>query len=26
MDPNESVLMMKIPGVEKAPYSRPGDG
>jgi predicted DNA-binding protein (MmcQ/YjbR family) len=26
MEPNESVLMMKGPGIEKAPYSRPGDG
>jgi predicted DNA-binding protein (MmcQ/YjbR family) len=26
MEPNESVMMMKIPGIEKAPYSRPGDG
>lgn len=26
MEPNESVLLMKGPGVEKAPYSRPNDG
>lgn len=26
MERNESVLMMKGPGIEKAPYSRPGDG
>lgn len=26
MEKNESVLLMKAPGVEKAPYSRTGDG
>lgn len=26
MEKNESVMLMKAPGVEKAPYSRPGDG
>jgi predicted DNA-binding protein (MmcQ/YjbR family) len=26
MEKNESVMPMKAPGVEKAPYSRPGDG
>ena len=26
MPPDESTLLMKVPGVEKAPYSRPNDG
>lgn len=26
MDPNEAAVLMQIPGVEKAPYSRPNDG
>jgi predicted DNA-binding protein (MmcQ/YjbR family) len=26
MEANESELMMKLPGIEKAPYSRKGDG
>jgi predicted DNA-binding protein (MmcQ/YjbR family) len=26
MEPNQSELMMKLPGIEKAPYSRKGDG
>lgn len=26
MEPNESIVLMKLPGVEKAPYSRPKDG
>lgn len=26
MEPAESVMLMKVPGVEKSPYSRKGDG
>ena len=26
MEPRESELMMRLPGIEKAPYSRKGDG
>ena len=26
MPPDEAALLMKVPGVEKAPYSRPNDG
>ena len=26
MERNESIMLMKVPGVEKAPYSRPNDG
>jgi hypothetical protein len=26
MEPNESRLLMTLPGVEKASYSRPNDG
>ncbi len=26
MEPSQSEAMMKLPGIEKAPYSRPGDG